>query len=343
MYERDHVSGAGSLKTLVYGDLVAAVNSDDRRGHASARTRHPNTKGIFAILSECVKHREVLRCLFERTGILSNEARLDPCLAEVLCAELLWGKGSLPGNSRPVQTLLAYESDLRRGAAATDFVDKAFFVKPRFARVNTLKSRLGAVCRQLKHEGLSEAIYDKASTTYADFLAIVRELKSDQFVVDYHVPQLLVFAPGTSFYDHPLYTDGSLILQDKASCLPVTALDLPLHCSDAVLDACAAPGMKTTQLAAATSGKVIAVERDPKRAETLQKMLRSSGASERTQVLQQDFLSVDPNLFPEVTYIVVDPSCSGSGMVDRQGDSDLNEERLRRLFVVQTKLLTHAM
>jgi putative methyltransferase len=45
--------------------------------------------------------------------------------------------------------------------------------------------------------------------------------------MDYHVPDLLVFAEKTEFHRHPLYLEGKLILQDKASCLPVCALAPP--------------------------------------------------------------------------------------------------------------------
>lgn len=44
------------------------------------------------------------------------------------------------------------------------------------------------------------------------------------------------------------------MLQDKASCLPVAAIDLPTGAT--VMDACSAPGMKTTQIAASGAAKV---------------------------------------------------------------------------------------
>ena len=62
------------------------------------------------------------------------------------------------------------------------------------------------------------------------------------------LPDLLVFPPGTDLHDHPLVEAGALILQSKASCMPAHALRP--QPGWAVVDACAAPGNKTTHLAA---------------------------------------------------------------------------------------------
>lgn len=100
------------------------------------------------------------------------------------------------------------------------------------------------------------------------------------YYIDPNVPDVLAFSP-----HHPIqstfeedYKSGRIILQDKASCIPVALLDSPRGAR--VLDACAAPGNKTTQLAAAVgpSGHVIAVERNRKRVETLRRMVEKAGA-----------------------------------------------------------------
>lgn len=94
--------------------------------------------------------------------------------------------------------------------------------------------------------------------------------------------------------------------------MPVTLLNPPPGAL--VLDMCAAPGMKTTQLAALVqnSGKVFAVEKDAKRMETLRAMVESSGAT-CVETVFKDVLTVDGTVLPDVEYILVDPSCSGSG------------------------------
>merc|ERR1719350_1650091 len=92
------------------------------------------------------------------------------------------------------------------------------------------------------------------------------------------------------------------------------------------------------------SGKVIAVERSSKRAGTLREILAKSDGNAVTTVLESDFLDVKPEEHPDVEYLVVDPSCSGTGMVLRPGDaSDPPQERLDKLAGLQTRLLLHAL
>jgi putative methyltransferase len=101
------------------------------------------------------------------------------------------------------------------------------------------------------------------------------------YLIDTNVQNLLAFHPSyplTTMFPQE-YSSGTVILQDKASCIPADLLDARQDAT--VLDACAAPGNKTTQLAAAIggTGHVIAVEKDSKRAVTLKTMVGKAGAS----------------------------------------------------------------
>lgn len=71
-----------------------------------------------------------------------------------------------------------------------------------------------------------------------------------------------------------------------------------------------------------------------------------------TEFANQDFLQTDPNdkTMSSVEYILVDPSCSGTGMVDRRDhlidgadNDDSNQARLANLATVQLRLLNHAL
>ena len=214
----------------------------------------------------------------------------------------------------------------------------------RYARINPLKATTSDVKTVLAEEGWREVYYSPESTSHEDFLDLISNLGSTDYLSDLHLPDLLVFPPQTPLYQHSLVTEGRLLLQDKASCLPVACLDPPSGAS--LLDACAAPGMKTSQAAGAVgkSGKVIAVERSTKRAGTLREILAKSDGNTVTTVLESDFLDVKPEEHPDVEYLVVDPSCSGTGMVLRPGDaSDPPQERLDKLAGLQTRLLLHAL
>lgn len=107
----------------------------------------------------------------------------------------------------------------------------------------------------------------------------LRTLKGQHFLLDPLLPELLVFPAQTDLHEHPLYCAGHLILQDKvgsrdrekedvwgvtrALCLPTLGLHLlprQASCLPAmllapppgshVIDACAAPGNKTSYIAA---------------------------------------------------------------------------------------------
>lgn len=63
----------------------------------------------------------------------------------------------------------------------------------------------------------------------------------------------------------------------------------------------------------------------------------------------QDFLTTDPKDYKKVEYILLDPSCSGSGMVNRykygivENETQKDEQRLWYLEALQRKMLMHAM
>lgn len=52
-------------------------------------------------------------------------------------------------------------------------------------------------------------------TDYKGFLDKITSLGDEEFLVDIHIPNLLIFPPKTQFYNHPAYKNGSIVLQDK--------------------------------------------------------------------------------------------------------------------------------
>eukprot|EP00090_Calanus_glacialis_P035419 TRINITY_DN60473_c0_g1_i1.p1 TRINITY_DN60473_c0_g1~~TRINITY_DN60473_c0_g1_i1.p1 ORF type:complete len:622 (-),score=205.52 TRINITY_DN60473_c0_g1_i1:3-1868(-) len=320
--------------------------------------KHPNKKGLFSLVMETENHKKQLDQATQKIELFVTEPRFNKHLAYVLINELFWGKQTLPGESLPVQTVLKYKKRLKKSIDMEGGIDGRALCDnwPRYARINTLCINKHRLNTQLKEEGWVEVMYDKSEVDNVQFLQLISNLKENQYLSDLHIPNLLVFPPKSQLYNHGLVKDGSLMLQDKSSCFPVAALAPPAGSS--VLDACAAPGMKTSQLAAAVCGdkfsvlggdppagaKVVAVERSVKRYGLLKEILERSQATLVTEVLNQDFLKIDPSMHLDVEYITVDPSCSGTGMARRGGgDEEPSEERLESLASVQTTLLLHAL
>lgn len=50
-----------------------------------------------------------IETLLKRSQLLVKEPKLNPWLAKILIIELLWGKKKLPGQSKPEDTIRAYE------------------------------------------------------------------------------------------------------------------------------------------------------------------------------------------------------------------------------------------
>jgi putative methyltransferase len=84
-----------------------------------------------------------------------------------------------------------------------------------------------------------------------------------------------------------------------------------------VIDACSAPGNKTLQLAEALGerGRVFAFEKDERRYQLLKRTLKKY-APTCIRPTCGDFLQAEPvGKLKSVKFILLDPSCSGSGML----------------------------
>ena len=347
------------FKNVIYFSFHLCLSFKTHYSQFDANCRkHPNTKALFALVMETANHSKQIDEATKKIQLFVTEPRFQKHLAFVLINELIWGKQELPGDSLPVQTVLKYKKRLKKTIDVNTSKDlRALDASwPRYARVNTLCNSQHRVSRALREEGWLEVMYDKSVTSSGEFLELVSSLSHGQYLVDLHIPNLLVFPPKTPLYEHELVKDGSLVLQDKSSCFPVTALAPPP--GSCVLDACAAPGMKTSQLAATVAGdwvaalggqpppgaRVIAVERSSKRHGVLCDMLARTRADTVTTALNSDFLELEPSDYPEVEYMVLDPSCSGTGMAKRGGDEEEpSQERLQKLSSLQHKLMAHAL
>ncbi|KAI1456745.1 S-adenosyl-L-methionine-dependent methyltransferase [Annulohypoxylon moriforme] len=314
-------SSGGNLKTRIFGkkDLKSPQQQ------------------VYALAVETCKWSPVLKEVIDNSELLRHERKLSPLLALLLVHDFLLSKKgiALPATHGLRISIERHKARinaeftrarLRRKAGSveslreqvtTEFLGEAAGY-PRWVRVNILKT----------------TVEDQLATTFAAFTRVlsINEVIAapGKFLhVDDHIPNLLAISPSFEITKTEAYTSGALILQDKASCFPAYLLDPHSEDGD-VIDSCSAPGNKTTHLAAIVHARtpeneqcsqtVYAFEKDPKRSRTLEKMVKLAGAKEITRMnFAQDFLRVDPNsdLFANVGCLLLDPSCSGSGIVGR--------------------------
>lgn len=142
-------------------------------------------------------------------------------------------------------------------------------------------------------------------------------------------------------YEVPLSTHLRLsparhyIIQSLPTTLPPCILNPPFNST--VIDTCASPGNKTSHLSAImnNTGLIYAVEKDTNRYKTLKRNLQLCNVKNVT-ALNSDFLELKLS----AEYLLVDPSCSGSGI---HNDYVKNLGRVKLLSSFQKKILLHAL
>ncbi|KAF1954791.1 NOL1/NOP2/Sun domain family [Byssothecium circinans] len=321
--------------SLYYEAASVLANTDNTGGSLKSRLyRQKDLKSspaqLFALISEASKWSPVLK-------------DLTPVLALLLTHDLVLSKSGVaaPANHvlklaihrhkarlsaeftkarirRGYSTIDAFRDAVNHGALEEGHQESQKYRHPRWVRVNALVTSVGEQL-ETTFKGYSLA------GSLSQVMAAPGSMKL--YFPDPNIPDLLALPPKIDLSKTPAYTGGKIILQDKASCFPAHLLDATRGEGD-IIDGCAAPGNKTTHLAAIvsksqskeTNRKVIAFERDKTRAGTLQKMVKLASADRIVSVkASADFLAAVPDAeeFSNVSAILLDPSCSGSGIVGR--------------------------
>ncbi len=140
----------------------------------------------------------------------------------------------------------------------------------------------------------------------------------------------------------PLATEGLFTVQDEASQL--VAIAVAAAAGERVLDACAAPGGKTTAMAAdmGDRGVIVAADVRPKRLRLLTEAIRAAGARS-VRVIQAN--AAHPLPFGEVfDAVLIDAPCSGLGTLRRDPDIKWRraEAELAPMADLQLRILTAA-
>lgn len=183
-------------------------------------------------------------------------------------------------------------------------------------RANTIKATNEEIKQELKNSNIE---YEEVEL-YKDAL-IIKNVRENE------IRKMLI------------YEEGKIYLQSLSSMLPPIALE-PKE-GENILDMAAAPGGKTTQIAAITSNGsyITACEKNKIRAERLKYNLQKQGvtcANVMTEDARQlsDYFSFDK--------ILLDAPCSGSG-TENVFENNFSEELIKRSCKAQENLLRKAL
>ncbi len=179
-------------------------------------------------------------------------------------------------------------------------------------RVNTLKSNTEKIKNFLENKKI---IFKEVSWNKEAF--IIENLKEEE------IKKLLI------------YENGEIYLQSLSSMIPPIILN-PKE-NENILDMAAAPGGKTTEIAALSQNEamITACEKNKIRAERLKYNLNKQGAT-RVNVMVEDARKLD-NFF-SFDKILLDSPCSGSGTFN-VFEEKFTEELIKRSVKLQEELL----
>lgn len=305
------------------------------------------SKTTYAQCSHVLQHKPLLDSIMETVEVdAKNQGLLYILMYELLLGpnKKIKGGGALKRQLVSKKNLLLSTlHELQPESTSTDQPKRPHVTIPRYVRINTLLASTDEILPQL----------------------LDPKNKIPEYYMDPHVPDLLVLAP-TAFTRGSLQsfvTAHQVVLQDKASCFSALCL---VHGFDTklrgdVLDACAAPGNKTCHVAAllqedsASNDVLHALDMSKDRFQLLQRRMKELTTNPKTgktkvQCHNTDFLKTTPaeKDFSKVTAILLDPSCSGSGMVSNHQDAQHRDDptytndRINSLSNFQLQALKHA-
>ena len=187
-------------------------------------------------------------------------------------------------------------------------------------RVNTLKAKVSYICSVLSENNIE---YEKVS--WNNEALIIKN------------------ANEIDIKELEIYKNGEIYLQSLSSMMPAIILE-PKENED-ILDMTAAPGGKTTQIAALTNNKanITACEMNTVRADRLKYNVEKQGATSVT-VLKEDSRRL--NDYFSFDKILLDAPCSGSGTIllnNERTYKNFSENLVKKTIKSQKDLLKKAI
>jgi 16S rRNA (cytosine967-C5)-methyltransferase len=184
----------------------------------------------------------------------------------------------------------------------------------------------------------------RANTLIAEPAMLAQELAAAGVALhrDPQLPEALVLDGPFDLHASPQWRAGALLAQSRAAMQVACVLDP--QPGERVLDLCAAPGGKSTHLAALMQdrGEVVAVEHNRRRAAELQRTAaRLRADSVRVELTDATIVRRHEAPFDRV---LVDPPCSGLGTLQARADLRwrVTQQSIAELVAIQRAILTAA-
>lgn len=346
--------------------------SDNRKGSLKNRIfNHPklanSPKHIYAVVYSTLKYKDHIQVVIRKSKIkdsLPKKLKISDNLLILVVHDLIFSaKGRIQSGKHPIKdAILKHKTRLQAEMTKLKLKLKVKSVDElptkgvdedetpiRWCRINTIKT--------------TEKEFFEKNQFFAKLQPVsqLSQLTGPGMIYhDDYIPQLFGIHPKEKLTSTQAYLNGEVIIQDRASCFPAVILNNdPKDVHTQVIDACAAPGNKTTHSASyvlqhqLSDGVVYAFERDNHRVKTLKIMSEKATGKKHADLIQvthADFTTTKPEDFPDVTGMLVDPSCSGSGIFGRalednneQENEEVDTERLNKLASFQFTIMKHAL
>lgn len=201
------------------------------------------------------------------------------------------------------------------------------------------KPKTAAILKSLNKAPKQSVRFNAAKITKSQ---LMDQLTADGFDVEVSkVSESGIVIDGGQIIHSSFFKDGLLTIQDESAMLPVESM--AIHPSDLILDACSAPGGKTTQIAShLTDGKVFALDIHNNKLKTVKRNASRLGVLPQVETFELDARKVDQKFKDDMfDQILVDAPCSGLGLLRRKPEIryDKTPEDIERLSHIQMQIL----
>ncbi len=197
-------------------------------------------------------------------------------------------------------------------------IEEYFVKKPLTIRINNIKTTKQKIIKILKENNITY----KEISWYDNALIIQNKIEQELKELD-------------------IYKDGYIYFQSLSSQIPPIIVN-PKD-DETILDMTAAPGGKTTELAALSNNKafITATEKNKIRYDRLKYNIEKQGAKKVT-ILKEDATNLDE--YFKFDKILLDAPCSGSGtLISNNDNSYLTQEFINKITNTQKRLIDKAI